>query len=310
MHVLLVGNLTVGFFALGPFEDYGAAVAHAEEHVGHGYWFVFEVLPISESKPMNPAQHVEIEVVIDRSGSMQSIATDAIGGYNTWLAAQQAIPGPASLTLTLFDHEFLTLPTVNLGDAQPLTSATYIPRGNTALNDAMGRALGRLEAKNPEKAILVVLTDGHENCSTEFSTDKIKERVLAAQARGWQVVYLSADINAFAHARNYGVNLKTTSQFDHTGVGTRAAYMSASTLNASYRGAPPAQQAADPYAAFADSLSATPMSIAGLSDPAPAAPVDLSATNSFDASPSCDTSSSFDASSSCDTSSGSTDASW
>lgn len=48
MHVLLVGNLTVGFYALGPFVDYGAAVAHAEANIGHGYWFVFEVLPISE----------------------------------------------------------------------------------------------------------------------------------------------------------------------------------------------------------------------------------------------------------------------
>lgn len=180
-------------------------------------------------------QPVEIEIVVDRSGSMFSIATDAIGGYNTWLDAQKAVPGEANLTLTLFDHEFIEHPTCPLAEAKPLDTITYVPRGRTALNDAIGRAISRLDAKAPEKAILVVLTDGHENDSKEFTTEQVKARIEAAQKRGWQVVYLSADLNAFDHAKAYGVLASGTVQFSHDAVGTRSAYASATSLNVDYR---------------------------------------------------------------------------
>ena len=181
---------------------------------------------------------VDIEVVIDRSGSMGVIANDAIGGYNTWLEGQKAVPGEANLTLTLFDHEFIVQPTVPLLAAQPLNSTTYVPRGSTALNDAIGQALNRMEARNSAKAILVVLTDGHENASHEFTTTQIKDRVEKAQARGWQVVYLSADIKAFDHAKAFGVLAGNTVQFTADAAGLRAAYTASATLTRDYRSNP------------------------------------------------------------------------
>lgn len=178
---------------------------------------------------------VLIEAVIDRSGSMGHLAQDAIGGYNTWLDTQKHVPGEALLTLTLFDHEFITSESKDIRQCLPLDGTTYVPRGQTALNDAIGRALGRLNAANPEKAILVILTDGHENASREFNTAKIKEMVQAAQARGWQVQYLSADINAFDHAAQYGVNTANTVQFTNDAVGLRAAYTATATMSTDYR---------------------------------------------------------------------------
>lgn len=178
---------------------------------------------------------VEIEVVIDRSGSMGMVATDAIGGYNQWLSDQQALPGEANLTLTLFDHEHNTRTTCRLQDATPLDAEQYVPRGSTALNDAMGRALARLEAKNPAKAILVVLTDGQENASKEFTHQQVKDMVGRAQAKGWQIVYLSADINGFLHGMQYGVQAANTLQVAASGAGMRAAMGSASQSNTSYR---------------------------------------------------------------------------
>lgn len=186
------------------------------------------------TKKKAPA-HVTIEVVVDRSGSMGMIANDAIGGYNTWLSAQQALPGEATLTLTLFDHEFIVSSARPIREAPPLSSETYVPRGSTALNDAIGRALGRLEAANPDKAILVILTDGQENSSTEFSKEQIKERITKAQERGWQVVYLSAHIDAFAHSAQYGVRASNTMQFTADAAGVARAYSSTVTLNSSYR---------------------------------------------------------------------------
>ena len=84
----------------------------------------------------------DIVCVIDRSGSMDSIRTDAIGGFNAFLKDQQAEPGEARLTLVLFDHEYLIpYENVPLPDVPPLDGTTYVPRGRTALNDAVGRAI-------------------------------------------------------------------------------------------------------------------------------------------------------------------------
>lgn len=179
---------------------------------------------------------VDIEVVIDRSGSMGLLVDDAIGGYNQWLADQQAIPGAAQLTLTLFDHEINTLPQGDLKNAVPLTRETYVPRGSTALNDAIGRAANRLLSRNPDKAILVVLTDGQENASTEYTQAKVKELVQQAQDKGWQVVYLSTDISGFAHGTlGYGVKIANTMQAAHTSAGIRTLAANASAANTSYR---------------------------------------------------------------------------
>lgn len=242
---------------------------------------------------MNTCPHCsscEIEVVLDRSGSMQSYIDDAIGGYNAWLASQQALPGAATLTLTLFDNEHITTPNVPLGDAQQLTRETYVPRGGTALNDSIGRALGRLEAKNPAKAILVILTDGQENSSTEFNTAQIKQRISAAQARGWQVVYLSADINAFAHARDYGVFAGNSFKVAASGAGMRSAMSTATMLNAGYRTmqAEPAAPAPDPYQGVNPALFGV-MDTSASSAPADCGSFDSSSFSSSDSSSgSCD----------------------
>lgn len=178
---------------------------------------------------------VEIEIVIDRSGSMIRIADDAIGGFNTWLEAQKQVPGAANATVTLFDHEISVWPVEPLASLAPLTPQLYVPRGATALNDAVGRALSRLLSKSPDKAILVILTDGMENASREFTTEQIKALVEQAQAKGWQITYLSADINAFANAATIGINPADTIKFAATAAGTQSAYGATIARNTSYR---------------------------------------------------------------------------
>lgn len=182
-----------------------------------------------------PIHPVEIEVVLDRSGSMSSLRDDAIGGYNAWLAGQQADPSPANLTTTLFDNEFITAPSRPLAEGVPLNTETYVPRGGTALLDAVGRALSRLEAKNPAKAILVILTDGQENASKETTKSQLLQRIERAQARGWQVVYLSAAATAFSDAAAFGIRAANTVQFAHTGAGLAGAYGTMTASNLSYR---------------------------------------------------------------------------
>ena len=82
----------------------------------------------------------EIISIVDRSGSMQSILDDAIGGFNTFLRSQQAQPGEAKLSLILFDHEYQVVhQAVDIQQVEPLNQDTYVPRGSTALLDAVGK---------------------------------------------------------------------------------------------------------------------------------------------------------------------------
>lgn len=88
------------------------------------------------------ANHTELVCIIDRSGSMESIRTDAIGGFNAFLEGQRKVPGTASVTLVLFDDRYeLVHDAVDLAKVENLTAKTFVPRGTTALLDAVGRAI-------------------------------------------------------------------------------------------------------------------------------------------------------------------------
>lgn len=181
-------------------------------------------------------QPVEIVVIADRSGSMASIADDAIGGFNTFLKDQKAVKGAANLTLVLFDDKYET-PVVGM-DIQKvpdLTRDTFVPRGMTAMNDAIGKAIGTLESKAPDKAIVCILTDGQENASREFTAEQVKAKIKAAEARGWQIVYLAANQDAFAVGGQLGVAQASTMNFEATGAGVRGAMQNASLYSTNYR---------------------------------------------------------------------------
>lgn len=183
----------------------------------------------------------EILAVLDVSGSMANIQADAIGGYNTFLADQQAVDGEARMTLALFDHEYqLLYQGKALAEAEPLTAATYVPRGSTALLDAIGRTLNEQGARIEEerwadKVIVCILTDGQENQSKEFTPLAIKALVTQAEAKGWTFVFLAANQDAFATAAHYGISAAHTMAFSASAEGTTQAYTSMSNTTRSLR---------------------------------------------------------------------------
>jgi uncharacterized protein YegL len=112
---------------------------------------------------MPKQNHTEIVCIIDRSGSMESIKTDAIGGFNTFLEAQKKLAGTASISLVLFDNEYETpIQNTDIKSVEPLTEKTFVPRGSTALLDAVGRTVNEVgtrlasiqEQERPEKVIV------------------------------------------------------------------------------------------------------------------------------------------------------------
>lgn len=156
-----------------------------------------------------------ITVVIDKSGSMNSIKGDTIGGFNQFLADQKALPGEATLTLVLFDtgYEVVTSGRL-LPDIEPLTPSTYRPGGGTALLDALGRSINETgamlaqlpEPERPEKIVFAILTDGEENSSREFSREKVFEMIRhQTEVYKWQFIFLGANQDAIAEAGKIGI---------------------------------------------------------------------------------------------------------
>jgi hypothetical protein len=173
----------------------------------------------------------DITLVVDRSGSMASVREDAEGGVNTFIAQQAKEPGEALLTLVQSDTEYDFL---HKGiPVSQVPKYKLVPRGMTALLDAVGRAVnetGERLAKMPEQdrpslVIFVVMTDGEENSSKEFTKAQIKEMIEHQQnVYHWQFTFLGANQDAFAEAGGLGI--------DAAGVACFSASKVAGTYNA------------------------------------------------------------------------------
>lgn len=162
------------------------------------------------------AARTHIAIVLDRSGSMESIRDDVVGGFNAFLASQQAVEGQATLTLVQFDsqdpHEVL-FDHAPIKAVRPLGRQDFVPRGCTPLLDAVGRTLLATELwlaqqpvdTRPEQIVFVIITDGQENASREFNLARVRGLIQAKEALGWQVVFLSADLGAFHEAGELGI---------------------------------------------------------------------------------------------------------
>jgi Mg-chelatase subunit ChlD len=143
--------------------------------------------------------------LLDRSGSMESILNDTIGGYNSFVKSQIADGG--TMSLYLFDHEVSEVyKDVPIDKVEPLTVETFVPRGSTALLDAIGYIL----KKETKKSVMIILTDGEENSSTKFTHAHIKDLTEMRAKDGWDFVYLGANQDAFAAGAKLGINTACT----------------------------------------------------------------------------------------------------
>ena len=182
-------------------------------------------------------QPVHIVFVLDRSGSMEWIKHDAAGGFNAFVEEQRKLPGKARITLIQFDDRYeVNCEKVKLKDAPTLVvGQNYIPRGSTALNDALGKAVTSHESE--ERVIVAVFTDGQENASREYTTASLKALVERKQADGWEFHYLSSDLNTFANAAALGVRAANTMQVSPDSLGTQCAYSTLTKSATKYRDA-------------------------------------------------------------------------
>jgi hypothetical protein len=170
--------------------------------------------PIADTPIMKA---VSSYILLDRTGSMSDIWDEALGSVNAYAEAVGKVEdGEAddlktSVTLAVFDHQEGFQYDVLRKDVQPdawskVTNDEVTPRGMTPLFDAINRTITMAEADNPEKAVIVIMTDGHENSSREVTRESAKAALDRAEARGWEVVFLGAEFASFGDADAVGVS--------------------------------------------------------------------------------------------------------
>ena len=171
-------------------------------------------------------------LIIDRSGSMVTIAKETQNGVRLFVSEQREIPGRATLSLYQFDHAHDTVHDfVALRDVPPYT---LVPRGNTALLDACGFAITKVgvkldampEEERPGKVIVLIATDGQENFSREYTLAQVRDMITRQhELYKWEFMYIGANQDSFAEAGQMGIPVVSTMDYAETPVGTQNAWV-------------------------------------------------------------------------------------
>lgn len=157
-------------------------------------------------------------ILLDRTGSMGPIWTEALGSVNAYVAQLAKDEDPddkTRITIACFDHQEtlqfdILCRDVTADSFRPITDADASPRGMTPLFDAIARISALAEADAPQKAVLIVMTDGEENSSREVSKQGAEAALDRIRKKGWQVVFLGANFDAFGEAGKVGVAMSQT----------------------------------------------------------------------------------------------------
>lgn len=187
----------------------------------------------------------ELIFIIDMSGSMEGLESDTIGGFNAMLKEQQAVQGEAIVTTVLFDDKYELLhDRIDIRAIAPLTEKDYTVRGSTALLDAVGKTINKIRAVQKhiaedyraEKVMFVIITDGHENASREYTAERIKARIeRQKQKYGWEFIFLGANMDAVTEAGKLGIAANRAQNWSADARGISTAYEMMSTVSTAFR---------------------------------------------------------------------------
>ena len=174
----------------------------------------------------------ELVFILDRSGSMSGLESDTIGGFNGMIKKQKK-SGDVNVTTVLFDDQVEVVhDRFPIDIVEPLTEEDYYVRGCTALLDAVGQTLSKIDnvqTRLPEshkagKVIFVITTDGQENSSKEYSYKQIKKMIEAKKKNGWEFLFLGANIDAASEAEKMGISRNRAVTYENDSVGVSLNY--------------------------------------------------------------------------------------
>lgn len=187
----------------------------------------------------------ELVFILDKSGSMSGLETDTIGGYNSMLEKQKAVDGECYVTTVLFDNNYELLhDRIDIRAINPISENEYQVGGSTALLDAIGRTIHKIsnaqkhtaEAYRAEKVMFVIITDGMENSSREYSAEKVRSMIDRQKNDfGWEFVFLGANIDAVETASHFGISPDRAQNFHADGKGISVTFHAVSEAVKEFR---------------------------------------------------------------------------
>ena len=177
---------------------------------------------------------MELVFILDRSGSMQGLEVDTIGGFNAMLEKQKKEPGEAFVSTILFnDHTQVLHDRVKIEAVEPITHRAYYVRGCTALLDAIGGAIHHIgnihkyarSEDVPKHTLFVITTDGMENASRRYTSQQVKTMIQRQKEKyGWEFLFLGANIDAVETAGSLGIAPDRAVNYHCDSEGTRLNY--------------------------------------------------------------------------------------
>ena len=176
----------------------------------------------------------ELVFILDRSGSMEMLADDAIGGFNATMKKQREQEGRVYVSTYLFDT-FVELihDRVDISETKPMTKEDYQPGGTTSLLDAIGEAISHIEMIHryvraedvPEHTVFVIMTDGMENSSHAYTSAKIKEKITQKQQEcAWEFIFIAANIDAVETASSIGISKDRAANWEYSSNGMKVCH--------------------------------------------------------------------------------------
>ena len=176
----------------------------------------------------------ELVFILDRSGSMAGLEKDTIGGFNSMIERQRATEGEVIISTVLFDNTCEVIhDRVDIRKIEPMTEKQYFVRGCTALLDAVGGAIHHIgnvhkyarDEDRPEHTMFVITTDGMENASHHYGSDRVKQMIERQKSKyGWEFLFLGANIDAVETAGNFGIDADRAVNYHSDSEGTALNY--------------------------------------------------------------------------------------
>ena len=208
------------------------------------------IFPASNTKKtIKNLKKMELVFILDRSGSMSGLELDTIGGFNSVLEKQKKDRnGEVNVTTALFDNEYELLHSkIPIQEVKPLTEKEYFVRGSTALLDAIGKTISQVKAEQNKlktkeksgKVLFVIITDGMENASKEYTVNAIKKLISEQKEKeNWEFLFLGANIDAIKTAESFGIEKSKAAQYKSDSTGTQLNYESINNAVETLRASP------------------------------------------------------------------------